>query len=396
MIAILPQESNIWDLLGGGLGQGIAQGAQQQQQLSGLLALEQEKQQGTLAEKLLAAQQKLGERESRKAAFTQLGLDPALADLDPRIAAEYAKDQLFSNLMGGIPGQIGKPMIETAENGETDTDSKKRTPSNQLEAMTDSQLRQLVGHPRAGKMAESELNRRLEDNKREFTEKTKFEERAFKRNEKFFENLDKEVKDFPKKQLALTQMREAVDSDEFSNYRNAIGDYLGLPFLKNAPANTVNSAIKEFLISDLASISGRPNQFIEKQMSQALINPQYSKQANEAILFGLEGLFNLKKREFEIASKLEDDFVSKGKEVPRNFQKIVRDKMKDEIEKFDESYTTKIKQLFKGISQKKPSVEEKIGLIEDGMITVKTKDGRIGKVPFEQYDIMKRDGVLAE
>lgn len=198
-----------------------------------------------------------------------------------------------------------------------------------------------------GKIYEGEKKAEEQQKKRE----EKFEDRAFKRNEKYLEKLGEAQTSLPKKKLALQQMRAAVDSGEFSGIRNALADYTGLDFLKNAPAQTVNSAIKEYLISDLASITGRPNQFIEKQLSLALVNPQFAQEANEMILQGLEGLQKLKEREIEIADELEEKFISQGKEIPRNFQKLVSNKMTKEVEDFEKSYENNIRKTFGSIDK---------------------------------------------
>ena len=245
----------------------------------------------------------------------------------------------------------------------------------------------MLTNPRTAQLAKSIIDREEKATDRDIKREERSEDKAFKRNEKYLEKIDNQAIDQPKKDLALNQMRIALDSGNFSNWKNAIGDFYGIPFLKNDEANTVSSAIKEHVMSDLSSLTGRPNQFIEQQMTLALINPQYSKKANEAILYGLEGLNKLKKREIEITNEMEDKLVSQGKEVPRNFQRQVRQKLKKEVDAFDKEYQQKVSKMLKGLPQEEPDDWDKIGMIENGKRWVETANGEIALIPVENYQI---------
>lgn len=175
----------------------------------------------------------------------------------------------------------------------------------------------------------------------------KSEQRAFERNKKYLEKTDEERMSMPKKKLALIQMQAALESGDFESLRNTVADYTGLEFLKTAPAQSVNAAIKEYLIGDLASLTGRPNQFIERQITKALVSPQYAKEANQVILEGLQGLQRLKDREINLVSELEEKYTEQGKEIPRNFQRIVQKKLEKEVREFEEGYKERVKDIFK-------------------------------------------------
>jgi hypothetical protein len=170
---------------------------------------------------------------------------------------------------------------------------------------------------------------------------------AFKRNEKYINRLEESAQGVRKMDLALGQMGAALDSGKFEDYRNIAGDLLGFEFLKNAPAQVVNSSIKEFLMAGLSEITGRPNQFLEQSLTKAAINPQYSNVANRGIYEGLKLLNDLRKNEIKIASELEDYYVTNEGETPRNFHKLVQ----EEVDKFAEpalqSYNEYIKNLLK-------------------------------------------------
>ncbi len=200
----------------------------------------------------------------------------------------------------------------------------------------------------------------------------KKEERAFRRNEKYLLDLDDQFKGLPKQKLAIKQMRDALESNDFSTYRNAFADYTGFDFLKSASAQTVNAAAKEFLISSLASITGRPNQFLEKQITKALISPQYSDAANELILEGIEGISKLKELEINAARDLEEKFTQQGKEIPRNFQRLVSNKIQKAADQFEKEYEKKAARLIP-----KPGKKEKAEKTEAAPRVRNPKTGEI-------------------
>lgn len=177
----------------------------------------------------------------------------------------------------------------------------------------------------------------------------KTQERSFKRNEKYLNRLDEVAFNAPKMDLAIQQMGAALESGNFESIRNIIGDLTGLEFIKNATAQTVNSAAKEFIIGALGELTGRPNQWIEQQISKAIINPQYQHQANQVIFEGLKHLQTLRNKETEIARSLEDKYVKERGEIPRNFQQIIKKNLEPHIKAFEKSYKAQLKELLGGL-----------------------------------------------
>lgn len=180
------------------------------------------------------------------------------------------------------------------------------------------------------------------------------QERSYKRNEKYFTHLDEVRRNSRKKDLALQQIGSALKSGNFDSYRNKIGSLTGLDFVKNATAQTVNTAAKEYLVSSLADITGRPNMFLEQSISKAMVNPLYKEEANDLIFEGFQLLRNLEKKEDEIASQLEASYTENGGEIPRNFQKIVADEVDNISQPMIQTYQDRIDRLL--------NIEDKQGL----------------------------------
>ncbi len=210
--------------------------------------------------------------------------------------------------------------------------------------------------------------------------KGKEEERSFQRNKGYLERISDMANELSKEGLALQQMKGALDSGDFNSFRNVIGEMLGAEVLKTASAQVVNSASKQFLLSSLASITGggRPNQFLEKQITKALVSPLYREEANLLIYEGLEGLHNLKRREIEIAQEEENKYTAGGGEVPRNFQQIVRKKIQKEAKAFEKEYEQRVKELLSS---------------KDDLVMMISPEGVRGTLPKDQVaDALKNKG----
>lgn len=184
--------------------------------------------------------------------------------------------------------------------------------------------------------------------KEEVAHQEKKEERSFQRNKKYLERISDISNEIPKEDVALAQMGAALEDKDFNSLRNVVADVTGNEWLKTASAQTVNSASKQFLMSSLASLTGRPNQFIERQITKALVSPQYRDTANELIFEGLGLLSDIRKKEVEIAQRVEEDYTDKGKEIPRNFQKKVTDELKEYSTEREKAYEDLVREKLRG------------------------------------------------
>lgn len=170
-------------------------------------------------------------------------------------------------------------------------------------------------------------------------------QRSFELNKKYLNKLAEISADLPKESVAITQMREAMDSGDLNSWRNKLADITGQEWLKTASAQELNTATKQYVMSSLSSMTGRPNQTIERMLALASVSPQYQDEANEVIWEGIKGLHDLKKEEVKLSNSISNQFYSKGKELPRNFQNIIATQMKKKAEKFENDYERKVKSL---------------------------------------------------
>lgn len=244
---------------------------------------------------------------------------------------EAPQGDFATQFQGGMPQQTGdlqniKPSTHTPPGTE-------RAPGQSgIRGYSKEQLYGAMAIPGLAKPAEAILNQQNER-----------ESRDFKRNEKYAEHIEKIRMDQNRKSLALQQMRGALESGDFESLRNTVANFLGADFLKTADAQTVNAAIKNFLISDLGQITGNKNVFLEKQITSALINPAYAPAANRLILEGLENLERFHNLEVEAYDRMEQEYLDAGREPPRNFASLVRKSIQPEISKWEKSYEEKVR-----------------------------------------------------
>lgn len=357
MVQIFPAVPTFGSEFGRGLGEGVA----------------------TLPELLnqfLTSKRQAKQQESLSGTLEQLGLAPELSQLPVELQKEFIKQKFqkdkITELMeivgglgekegGGLQGLLGEGQQQAEPRGQ----------------ITDAQiLATSLLDPTVGKILQSQKESGIRgteaEAKRTFSHEEKREERSFLRSKKYLDQLADVAKELPKEKLALQQMKGALDRGDFNSFRNVFAEMTGLETLKTASAQTVNSATKQFLMSSLAGLTGRPNVFIEKQITKALISPLYKKEANTLIYEGLEGLNILKQREIEISERLEESFTEKGQEIPRNFQKLVRTQFQREADVFEKRYQQRVRQLLS--SKDVPS----------GMIRMRDREGKLKNVPKEK------------
>jgi len=369
MVQVLEQ-SQFGENIGKQLGGGVS---------SGLQLLLSQKLQDIQEQKALQKQQ--AQKANLEKYYEELGMPKGLAHLDASVQKEILKreanEKLFNQIFGGQPsgGMESLQLTEQTPSGEIQEDLTSISSQSQQQPYTEQQIfaASLV-NPTIGRamQAQNESVLKRQERKEDIAlKKTEIQEkRAFERNKKFLEKADEERQALPRKKLALKRMEKAINSDDFSSLRNSVADYFNLDLLKSSSAQEVNTAIKEFLLSDVQSLQGRPNQFIEKLMSKSYINPQYSKEANKAIYQGLADLAKLKERELEVIADIEEEFTDKGKEIPRNFQQLVKKRLQPEIDGFEQKLEDSLRK-----------VDKKASKLPENTVRMMDPDGNVRAVP---------------
>jgi hypothetical protein len=370
MVQVIDQQEGLGGSLGGLLGKGIGGGLQillnqKLQDIQEQKSMQKQKAQKALLEKH----------------YEDLGMPKGLAHLDSSVQKEILKREanknLFNQIFGGQQpsGLDNLDITERTPQGEVEEDETHISDTSQKQPYSDQQIfASSLVNPNLARVMQSQNESILKRQERKediALKKSEVQEkRSFERNKKFLEKSDEERQALPRKRLALKRMEKAIKSNDFSSIRNSVADYLGFDMLKSASAQEVTTAVKEFLLSDVQALQGRPNQFIEKLMSKSYINPQYSKEANNAIYQGLADLSQLKEKELDIVADLEEEFTNKGKEIPRNFQQLVKKRLQPDIDAFEKKLEDSLKEI-----------DKKAQKLPENTVRMMDPDGNIRAVP---------------
>ena len=149
-------------------------------------------------------------------------------------------------------------------------------------------------------------------------------------------------------QASLAAAEQAVHAGKSEGVLS--GDFwanqLGLPELKGVSGSVLEGAAKTHLLTSLGNLSGgRPNQFLEKQISQAFALPGGSKAANLAKLEILKSLADMKQLQVDETLKIAEAYEEQGKPVPGNVSRLALKKITPEIERRQKQSSYKLQNL---------------------------------------------------
>ena len=222
----------------------------------------------------------------------------------------------------------------------------------------------------------------VEDKKFKDKDRRFWEEGARQRNKLFFERLDKIEDSLPEEKQALQTMRAAIDSGDFTGFGNKLAEITGQDIFKTSSGAAFQSAAKTFLIKEISQVTGPKNQFLEKNVLKGLGSSLYNPIANDIIQSAKEYAHDLKEKEIEISRSLEDQYVSKGMEPPRNFKSLVRRELKPFEQQLNDQYQKKLDILAKNKGLPPLSGKEQTVVSETVMMI--DPSGNLRKVPKNQ------------
>lgn len=110
----------------------------------------------------------------------------------------------------------------------------------------------------------------------------------------------------------------------------------------------VGTAVKEFFLSDLARVSGRPNQFIESRLLQVLPDIGKTEEANLSMASIIDYILDMEDKEIALTNQIAEQYEKDPNYgyVPGNISRIVSEQMKPYEEKARDkmNYTVRMQQ----------------------------------------------------
>jgi hypothetical protein len=161
------------------------------------------------------------------------------------------------------------------------------------------------------------------------TQSKSFEkQRAFEsqRSTKYLDKVSDLATNLPERKIAIQTAKAAVQSGEMKPFGgDFVADILNLPQLRTASGAQLATAAKTNLIGSLSQITGgRPNQFIEQQISNAFAKAGQTEQANLAQLNIIEAKLDIDEKLAEATDQLSDEYRQQLGYVPESIDRDVR------------------------------------------------------------------------
>lgn len=189
----------------------------------------------------------------------------------------------------------------------------------------------------------------LEQQKLAAKEQTEIGKEGRQRAEKFNEKISTYRDALPDLETSLIRIQDALSSKDLKSVQNFLADRFNNDYLRTSSSAALNSAVKEFLLADLGRIKGgRPNQFLEQQLSQSYAKAGYDPKANDKIFSAMESGVDIKRKEIEIADRIREQYDSKGKPLPSNFENLVYKELRPYVLNKEKELTKEYKSINQG------------------------------------------------
>jgi|SRR6267378_755626 len=256
----------------------------------------------------------------KRKTFEKAGLPTAYADLDPAIVGPLLKQQQKNALIQQIlnpSGQNANPLNQQGlEQGPISAGS-------QGAALTPQQRIALSSaDPNIGRAAQSEEKMRL-------AEQAPYKKSEIKRSEKFLDQINEKRDAVQRARSSLGSAEEALQNRDLGFFsRDNLANMTGIQGFASPEGAVFNAAAKNFFLADLQSAVGRPNQFLEKILKNAVFDVGKSNEANEALLEFYKNQVDLEEEKIRITDQLEDYYRENGLPPPGNIGRLVQQQLK--------------------------------------------------------------------
>lgn len=193
-------------------------------------------------------------------------------------------------------------------------------PQKTLDDLNDTQLGIVEGSKHKGLAAAAKRKSEQRKEDRELRNKIKFE--ANKRVQDYLKQADQDAEHLRTSRFAVNRLNSAILSGSKADRSlNRVADYFGLEILKTARGAEFDNAAKQLLFSELGRIKGRPNEFLERLLSNSIGNLQRSKEANATTARLMEANIELGEARQQIINDLVSQYPDG--DFPANFAQIV-------------------------------------------------------------------------
>lgn len=155
-----------------------------------------------------------------------------------------------------------------------------------------------------------------------------------------------EVRDaLEEKKAAANLIKQTASSEDTSGWGPWFADVLGVEPLRNANTALLKSATKDFFINNLAKAGSRPNQWIEQQISDAMVKIGRSKEANMVVAELMDYWVDRESEKVRLIDEIEDEDIADQGFVKGDIGKRASQRMKQWEDKRRDQLMYQIQQV---------------------------------------------------
>ena len=323
------------------------------------------------------------QRERLQESLSKMGLSPGLVDLDPRIAAQVARQEMAQRGLKEFLGIQEQPQAiregEEIAPIEAPPTVAEQAPQG-LRRLSDEKLVIAAGQGgNVGEIAKSELLRRSQIQKGEERKEEKIADRHSRISEKVFEDADKKALDLIPKEAAAASMKYAIKNRDLSFFsRDNLADLTGIEAFRSPEGAVFKFAAKEYFLGSLRKAGARPNRWIEEHISKMFPLIGRSREANLSVLAAMDAGLDVDKKHIELVQELGSASEAKYGYAHRNLASQVAKKLTVFAKQRQKELEEEMKRIHKE-TQKSSKVKK----ASPGMVNIIRPNGTRGQIPKE-------------
>lgn len=201
-----------------------------------------------------------------------------------------------------------------------------------------------LGEKELGDLFKTEANaeRELEDLPRK-----EYVKEASKNIPKFLNEVSNLQDTLPTSEASLKMIQDAFERGDTSGVRDRLADITGFEGLRTTQGAEMQSAVKNYFLSDLQMIKGRPNMLIEKNILDSYPKMGRDLIANQKILSGLKMKNEIARTTIDTTRELENMFMKKQGYLPPNFDSIVKEAARPKVDAIEKRTIDQMESLNK-------------------------------------------------
>lgn len=259
----------------------------------------------------------------------QAGLVPGInPTVQSQLLKDKAKDSRLSQygLGGNSQSKPNFPLQNISQpNNELNPTNQNIASESVFKRLSDDQLIIASGAPdrEVSEPAKAELSQRQEERKlKQEKEKGKIKSHT-DISQEIIKEAEKEAQTLIPAESALNLMQSAIANKDLSFWSpDNLAELTGIEAFRSPEGALFKTAGKEFFLGSLNRAGARPNQFIERQISEMLPKIGRSTASNLGIARAFQNEIDLKKEKIRLTRDLADDLEKRLGYVPRNIGQL--------------------------------------------------------------------------